>query len=55
MLKEVGGAPIQSRHRATCHCGAVVLELDLPDGSLIHDAAIAPSAVARGRLLPPCP
>ncbi|WP_102946917.1 GFA family protein [Stenotrophomonas sp. VV52] len=32
MLKEVGGVPIQPRHRATCHCGAVELELDLPDG-----------------------
>lgn len=32
MLKQVGGVPIQPRHRATCHCGAVELELDLPDG-----------------------
>ena len=32
MLKEVGGVAIQSRHRASCHCGAVELELDLPDG-----------------------
>lgn len=32
MLKEVDGVIIQSRHRATCHCGAVELELDLPDG-----------------------
>ena len=32
MLKEVGGVPIQPRHRATCHCGAVELELDLPNG-----------------------
>ena len=32
MLKEVGGVAIQSKHRSTCHCGAVVLELDLPDG-----------------------
>ncbi|OEZ00913.1 MULTISPECIES: GFA family protein [Stenotrophomonas] len=32
MLKEVGGVPIQPRHRATCHCGAVELQLDLPDG-----------------------
>lgn len=32
MLKEVGGVVILPRHRATCHCGAVVLELDLPDG-----------------------
>jgi hypothetical protein len=32
MLKQVGGVEIQSTHRATCHCGTVVLELDLPDG-----------------------
>jgi hypothetical protein len=32
MLKEVGGVPIQLKHRATCHCGSVELELDLPNG-----------------------
>ncbi len=32
MIREVGGVPIQAIHRARCHCGAVVLELDLPDG-----------------------
>lgn len=32
MIKEVDGVPVQPRHRASCHCGAVVLELDLPDG-----------------------
>ena len=32
MIKAVGGAPVQSKHRLSCHCGAVVLELDLPDG-----------------------
>ncbi len=32
MLKEVGGVAIRPKHRATCHCGAVELELDLPDG-----------------------
>ena len=32
MLKQIGGVPIQPKHRATCHCGAVELELDLPDG-----------------------
>lgn len=32
MLKEVGGVPVQSKHRATCHCGSVELELTLPDG-----------------------
>ena len=32
MLKKVDGVVIQPKHRATCHCGSVVLELDLPDG-----------------------
>lgn len=32
VIKEVGGVEIRSRHRASCHCGAVELELDLPDG-----------------------
>jgi len=32
MLKEVGGVAILPKHRATCHCGAVELELSLPNG-----------------------
>lgn len=32
MIRQVGGVPIQARHAARCHCGAVVLELALPDG-----------------------
>jgi hypothetical protein len=32
MIKSVGGTLIQAKHRASCHCGTVVLELDLPDG-----------------------
>lgn len=32
MIKQVGETIIQARHRASCHCGAVVLELDLPNG-----------------------
>ncbi len=32
MIKRVGGTDIEPRHRASCHCGKVVLELDLPDG-----------------------
>ena len=32
MLKRVGETEIRARHRASCHCGAVVLELELPDG-----------------------
>ena len=32
MIKKVGGVEIKTKHRASCHCGRVVLELDLPDG-----------------------
>jgi len=32
MLRKVGNTEIKPLHRATCHCGAVVLELELPDG-----------------------
>ena len=32
MIKQVDGVPVQPRHRASCHCGAVELELELPDG-----------------------
>ena len=28
----VGPTPIKPKHRLSCHCGSVVLELDLPDG-----------------------
>ncbi|PRD38896.1 UNVERIFIED_CONTAM: ymcC [Trichonephila clavipes] len=31
-LKEVDGVPIKAKHKATCHCGSVEFELDLPDG-----------------------
>lgn len=31
-IQSVGGVPVQTRHRLSCHCGAVVLELHLPDG-----------------------
>lgn len=31
-LQEVDGTVIQSRHKASCHCGAVKLEVHLPDG-----------------------
>ena len=31
-LKEVDGVEVQLRHKATCHCGTVEIELDLPDG-----------------------
>ena len=32
MIKSVGGVPVLPRHRLSCHCGTVVLELALPDG-----------------------
>jgi hypothetical protein len=32
MIKYVGKTEIKTRHLASCHCGAVVLELDLPNG-----------------------
>jgi hypothetical protein len=32
MIKTVGATEIGPKHRLSCHCGAVVLELDLPDG-----------------------
>lgn len=32
MIKTVGGVAVQLRHRLSCHCGAVVLALRLPDG-----------------------
>jgi len=32
MIRQVGPTPILPRHKASCHCGAVQLELSLPDG-----------------------
>lgn len=32
MIKTVGTTAIKPKHRLSCHCGAVVLELDLPSG-----------------------
>jgi hypothetical protein len=31
-VKKIGPTVISERHKATCHCGAVELELFLPDG-----------------------
>lgn len=31
-LQEVDGVVVQKKHLATCHCGSVEIELDLPDG-----------------------
>jgi hypothetical protein len=33
-VRRIGNTIIQSTHRASCHCGAVVLELDLSQGIL---------------------
>ena len=32
MLKQIGNTHIQMHHRASCHCGAVILEIHLPNG-----------------------
>ncbi len=32
MLKQIGATPIGEKHRLSCHCGAIRIELDLPDG-----------------------
>ena len=32
MIKKIGSTQIRERHKASCHCGAVELELSLPDG-----------------------
>lgn len=32
MIKQVGKTLIQPKHTASCHCGAVVFELSLPNG-----------------------
>ena len=32
MLKKVGDTEIMPVHKSTCHCGAVELEINLPDG-----------------------
>jgi hypothetical protein len=32
MFKKVGDTEILPKHRLSCHCGSVVLELTLPDG-----------------------
>ncbi|MGQ9426991.1 GFA family protein [Gilvimarinus sp. F26214L] len=31
-IREVDGIKIQPKHKASCHCGAVRMEVDLPDG-----------------------
>ena len=32
MIKKVGNTIINAKHKLTCHCGSVELELSLPDG-----------------------
>ena len=32
MIKKIGSTVIRPKHLSSCHCGSVVLELELPDG-----------------------
>ncbi|PWQ95287.1 GFA family protein [Leucothrix arctica] len=32
MIQKIGNTKIQPKHKATCHCGAVELEITLPNG-----------------------
>ena len=32
MIKQIGNTVINAKHKASCHCGAVQLELSLPNG-----------------------
>ncbi len=32
MIMKVGDTEIKSKHQASCHCGSVELEIDLPNG-----------------------
>jgi hypothetical protein len=32
MIKKIGETVIKDKHKASCHCGSVVLELSLPNG-----------------------
>ena len=49
MIKTVDGVEVKPKHKATCHCGKVELELTLPDGLVIPGAATARCAGARAR------
>ncbi len=50
-LTQVGDIAVQQHHLARCHCGCVVFELYLPQGSLILDAVIVRCAVAEEQSL----
>ena len=47
MIKRIGNTLIQEKHRASCHCGAVVLELSLPHGG--WDPRRCACSLCRGR------
>lgn len=47
MIRKVGATVIGATHRASCHCGAVVLELQLPQG--IVDARRCNCSMCRRR------
>lgn len=46
-MKQVGPTEIKAKHKATCHCGAVELELSLPDG--VVDARRCDCSLCRRR------
>lgn len=54
-LKEVDGAPVQPTHKSTCHCGAVELELDLPDGLVDVRRCDCSMCVRRGAIVASVP
>ncbi|MGK0408347.1 MAG: hypothetical protein ACJASB_000492 [Shewanella psychromarinicola] len=51
MIKRVGNTNIELKHKATCHCGAVELELTLQTASKTRDAVIVQFVVEKVPLL----
>jgi len=49
MIKSVGGTEIKRKHRASCHCGAVVLDSIFPMESLTQGAATVRSVEGRAQ------
>ena len=54
MITRIGNTPIQKKHKASCHCGAVVLELTLPDGVVDPRRCDCPSVGSVGPSSPRC-
>ena len=46
-LTEVNGVEVMPKHRASCHCGSVVMELSLPNG--IQDVRRCDCSMCRRR------